>query len=38
MGMAVDGEFREEDDDGEQWLPASLTGDSGCNQLPHEDE
>jgi hypothetical protein len=36
--MAVDGELREEGDGGEQWLSASLTGDSGCNRLPHEEE
>jgi hypothetical protein len=36
--MAVDGELGEEDDGGEQWLPASLIGNSGCNRLPHEEE
>jgi hypothetical protein len=37
-GMAIDSGLREEDDGGEQWLPASLTGNSSCNRLPHEEE
>jgi hypothetical protein len=36
--MAVNGELYQEDDDGEQWLPTSITGESGCNRLLHEVE
>jgi hypothetical protein len=36
--MKVNAELYEEDDDREQWLLASLTGDSGYNWLPHEEE
>jgi hypothetical protein len=34
VGLEVDGELQEEENNGEQWLPASLIGDSGPQPVP----